>query len=98
MHEGMDWLPVSSLKGLGVYCENDLYDPALLILNLRYAKAAQEDTNLIARPTLNGLARAGGLSVMIRLRSCPFSKRSAQWPAVMRKCWRPSTSRQAEPK
>ncbi len=57
MHEGRDWLPVSRLKGIGVYCEDDLHDLALLMLNLRYARAAHEGTNLIPRPTLNGLAR-----------------------------------------
>jgi hypothetical protein len=57
MRKGRDWLPVSSLKGIGVYYEDDLHDFALLMLKLKYARAAYEDTNLIPRPTVNGLAK-----------------------------------------
>jgi len=50
-------LPLSKLKGLGVYCRDDLYDLASLMLKLNDARAAYEGSTTITRPTVNGLAK-----------------------------------------
>ena len=53
----VDKLPLTRLKGIRVYCEDDLHDLALLKLKLNDARAAYEGTNAISRPTVNGLAK-----------------------------------------
>jgi len=57
MTSSRDKLPLSKLKGIRVYCEDDLHDLALLMLKLKDARAAYEGTNAISRPTVNGLAK-----------------------------------------
>jgi hypothetical protein len=50
-------VPLSRLKGISVYFENDLYDLALLTLKLYDARAAYMKTkNIKVRMTMNGLA------------------------------------------
>jgi hypothetical protein len=53
----IDAIPLSKLKGINVYYENDLYDVAFLILKLRDARAKHELSNTRSRPTVNGLVR-----------------------------------------
>ena len=55
--EEIDAIPLSKLKGIKVYYEEDLYDVALLILKLRDARAKHESSNRRSRPTINGLVR-----------------------------------------
>ena len=50
-------LPLSKLKGINVYCENDLHDFARLMLTVWDAHAAHHGQNSVSRPTVNGLAR-----------------------------------------
>ncbi len=51
----IDAIPLSKLKGIKVYYEDDLYDVAFLILKLRDARAKYESSNSKSRPTINGL-------------------------------------------
>lgn len=53
----MDKLPVSKLKGIKVYIENDLYDLALLKLKLNDAREKSIGSNSKSRPTINGFAK-----------------------------------------
>jgi hypothetical protein len=53
----VDAIPLSKLKGIKVYYEDDLYDVALLILKLMDARAKYESSNTRSRPTINGLIR-----------------------------------------
>lgn len=53
----MDRLPVSKLKGINIYTDNDLYDVAVLMLKLIDAKARLERSNSKSRPTVNGFAK-----------------------------------------
>lgn len=46
--------PVSKLKGIRIYYDNDLYEFAVLQLKLYDARAAYEGTNSRRRPTVNG--------------------------------------------
>jgi len=55
--ENMDRIPLSKLKGIKVYIENDLYELALLKLKLIDAKANHEGSNTKRRPTVNGLGK-----------------------------------------
>ncbi len=57
MRKKIDAIPLSKLKGIKVYYENDLYDLAFLILRLRDARAKNESSNTRSRPTVNGLVR-----------------------------------------
>ncbi len=57
MTSSRDKLPLTRLKGIRVYCDDDLHDFALLMLKLKDARAAYEGTNVISRPTVNGLAK-----------------------------------------
>ena len=57
MRKKIDQIPLSKLKGIKVYYENDLYDLALLILRLKDARAKHESSNTRSRPTVNGLVR-----------------------------------------
>ena len=57
MTSSLDRLPLSRLKGIGVYCEDDLHDLAFLMLKLNDARAAYEGSTSISRPTVNGLAK-----------------------------------------
>lgn len=50
-------LPLSKLKGIGVYYEDDLYELALLTLKLYDAREAYIGSNTTVRPTVYGLAR-----------------------------------------
>lgn len=49
--------PVSRLKGIKIYYDNDLYEFAMLQLKLCDARAVYEGTNARTRPTVNGLAK-----------------------------------------
>lgn len=49
-------LPLSKLKGLSVYCQDDLHDLASFMLKLNDARAAYEGSTAITRPTVHGLA------------------------------------------
>ena len=57
MRKKIDAIPLSKLKGIKVYYEDDLYDLAFLILRLRDARAKHESSNTRSRPTVNGLVR-----------------------------------------
>ena len=57
MRKKIDAIPLSKLKGIKVYYEDDLYDLALLILRLRDARAKHESSKTRSRPTVNGLIR-----------------------------------------
>jgi hypothetical protein len=50
-------LPVSRLKGISIYYNNDLYDLASLMLKLNDARSNYEGSNSKSRPTINGLAK-----------------------------------------
>jgi hypothetical protein len=51
-----DRIPLGDLKGVNVYCEDDLHDLALWMMKLNDARAKYEGSTTISRPTLNGLA------------------------------------------
>lgn len=53
----LDILPLSKLKGISVYCEDDLHDLATIMLKLNDARAAYEGSMSISRPTVNGLVK-----------------------------------------
>lgn len=55
--ERIDAIPLSKLKGIKVYYEDDLYYVAFLILRLRDARAKHESSNTRSRPIINGLVR-----------------------------------------
>ena len=50
-------VPVSKLKGVQVYYENDLHDFAVLKLKLNDARARHDQSGTVSRPTVYGLAR-----------------------------------------
>ncbi|MBT9588951.1 hypothetical protein IV102_36795 [bacterium] len=49
--------PVSRLKGIKIYYDNDLYEFAMLQLKLYDARAVYEGTNSRSRSTVNGLVK-----------------------------------------
>ena len=51
----METIPISRLKGINIYIDNDLYDVAFLMLKLIDAKAKADASVYKSRPTLNGL-------------------------------------------
>ena len=53
----MDRILLSKLKGINIYIENDFYEMALLMLKLTDAKAKHNKSNIISRPTVNGLGK-----------------------------------------
>ena len=57
MTQKSDILPLSRLKGISIYYENDLYETALLKLKLNDARAKCDGSNTISRPTVNGLVK-----------------------------------------
>ncbi len=59
----MDKLPLSKLKGINVYAENDLYETALLMLRLCDAKAKYDSSKTKSRPTVNGLGKQFALFI-----------------------------------
>jgi hypothetical protein len=58
MKNEMNEIPLSKLREISVYFDNDLYEVAQLILKLKDARAKYESSNRKSRPTVNGLVRA----------------------------------------
>ena len=57
MRKKFDKIPLSKLKGINVYYDNDLYDAANLILKLKDSRQKHDGSNIKSRPTVNGLVR-----------------------------------------
>ena len=53
----MNKILLSKLKGINIYTENDFYEMALLMIKLTDAKAKHDKSNIISRPTVNGLGK-----------------------------------------
>lgn len=53
----LEKVPLSRLKGIAVYVQDDLYNLARIKLELNDARAKYEGSTAIARPTINGLAK-----------------------------------------
>ena len=57
MVSGIQRVPLSRLKGVSVYFEDDLYELASLVLRLYDARKRYEGSSTRTRPTVNGLVK-----------------------------------------
>ena len=53
----LEKIPLSQLKGVSIYFEDDLYTFAAFLLRLFDAKSARDNPNMTSRPAINWVAR-----------------------------------------